>query len=562
MSQSGALCTSVLDTAAAAAVGFSRFVSLGNKLDVNESDLLAAWEHDPHVRVIAAYLEGIVDGKRFMRVASRVTKAKPVVMIKSGTTAAGIKAVSSHTGTLAGADHAYDAVLRQSGVLRVETVQDMFDVMTAFEHQPLPPAGDPGVCVITNAGGPGIMASDALERAGLTLAALSPATQEKLRRGLPPSASAANPVDVLGDAGADRYAHALDCVMEDPCVGAVLVVLTPQMMTRPKETAAAVAAAAARSGKTMLGVLMGDEAVAEGEHILHINGVPNYPVPERAVKALAAMARQRRWQDRPAAAPKRFSSVDAAAVADVFRRVRADGRSVAGDAESVAIKAAYGIPSPETANAANANEAVAAADRMGYPVVLKVSSPDILHKTDVGGVALGLGSAQAVREAFESIVAKAQKALEPVPGGGRIWGCMVQKQAPKGAKELLLGVKRDAQFGHLVVFGLGGIYVEALKDVTFRVAPVDRAQAYEMLDEIRAAPLLRGVRSEPPVDREAVVDAILRLSQLVVDFPEIIEEADINPLLAFDKGAQAIDMRVILGPATADGGSAAKKRSL
>lgn len=539
MSQSGALCTSILDMALADHIGFSRFVSLGNKADLNEIDFLEAWGEDPNSRVITAYLEGITNGARFIEVARQVSKHKPVIAIKSGTTQAGSRAVSSHTGTLAGSERAYEAAFLQAGVLRAGSVQDLFDMAVAFARQPLPATS--AVAVVTNAGGPGIMATDALERAGLQLASLSAESQAILRAGLPAAASVLNPVDVLGDAMADRYALATSVVADDPNVGAILVVLTPQIMTQIKETAQAVAAVAKRTGKPILTAFMGKETIGEGERILAANSLPNYPVPERAVQALAAMVRQKEWQERPLPQLERFD-VDQGAVAEVLRRVRADGRLTIGDAEARAIQSAYGIPFPRSVLAKSAEEAVRAASEMGFPVVMKITSPDILHKTDIGGVRLNLQTADQVRDAFDLMVYRAQRYMPTA----EIWGCLVQQQV-RGGKEVLLGMNRDPQFGPLLVFGLGGIYVEALKDVTFRVAPVDRRQAREMLSEIRAYSLLKGVRGEPPSDQDAIVDVILRLSQLVTDFPEIVE-LDINPLMVFEqgKGALGIDMRLVL----------------
>jgi acetyltransferase len=539
MSQSGALCTSILDMALADHIGFSRFVSLGNKADLNEIDFLEVWGHDPNSRVITAYLEGITDGARFIDIARQVSKRTPIIAIKSGTTQAGSRAVSSHTGTLAGSERAYEAAFLQAGVLRAGSVQDLFDMAVAFARQPLP-ASD-AVAVVTNAGGPGIMATDALERAGLKLASLAAETQAKLREGLPAAASVLNPVDVLGDAMADRYGLAINAVADDPHVGAILVVLTPQIMTQIQETAEAVTAVAKRSGKPILTAFMGKQTISAGERILTQHSLPNYPVPERAVNALAAMVRQREWQERPLPQFEQFT-VNRQAVADVLRSVRADGRLTIGDAEARAIQEAYGIPFPKSVLAKTADQAARIAEEIGFPVVMKITSPDILHKTDIGGVKLNLTSADAVRDAFDLMVYRAQR-YQPT---AEIWGCLVQQQV-RGGKEVLLGMNRDPQFGPLLVFGLGGIYVEALKDVTFRVAPIDRRQAREMLREIRAYSLLKGVRGESPSDMDAVVDVILRLSQLVTDFPEIVE-LDINPLMVFEqgKGALGIDMRLVL----------------
>jgi len=540
MSQSGALGTAVLDMALAGEIGFSRFVSLGNKADVDEVDLLEAWEDDPDSRVILIYVEGLPDGQRFMEVARRVTRKKPVVAVKSGVTRAGSRAVSSHTGSLAGSEAAYRAAFRQAGVIRADSMERLFDYARAFAYQPLP-AGD-RVAIVTNAGGPGILATDALEHAGLQLARLQRETIEALMADLPGAASAANPVDVLGDALADRYEHALRLVLDDPGVDAVIVIVTPQAMTQIEETAHIVGRTAQETQKPVLGCFMGEARIRAGIEILRQYGVPNYPFPERAAAALAAMVAYRRERDRTVDAPQRFE-VDQEAVRKVLDQARAEGRVSIGDAEARSILEAYGFPIPPSRLAATPEEAIEAAEEMGYPVVLKVASPDILHKTDVGGVKLNLRSAEDVRDAFDLIVYRASRYVP----GARIWGCLVQRMV-SGGREVLIGMSRDPQFGPLVAFGLGGIYVEVLKDVVFRVAPFSRREAEEMIREIRSYPLLEGVRGEPPADHQAMVDALCRVSQLVTDFPEIVE-LDINPLMVFEegRGAMALDMRLVLG---------------
>jgi len=539
MSQSGALGTAVLDMALAGRIGFSRFVSLGNKADVDEVDLLEAWEDDPDSRVILIYVEGLPDGQRFMEVARRVTRKKPVVAVKSGVTRAGSRAVSSHTGSLAGSEAAYQAAFRQAGVIRAESMEHLFDYARALAYQPLP-AGD-RVAIVTNAGGPGILATDALEHAGLRLARLQPQTIEALMADLPGAASAANPVDVLGDALADRYEHSLRLVLDDPGVDAAIVIVTPQAMTQIEETAHVVGRIARGADKPVLGCFMGESRIAAGINVLREYDVPNYSFPERAATALAAMVAYHRERGRTLRQPERFE-VDAKAVRKVLDGARAEGRVSIGDAEARAILEAYGFPVPPSRLAATPEEAIEAAEEMGYPVVLKVASPDILHKTDVGGVKLDLRSPDDVRDGFDLIVYRANRYVP----GARVWGCLVQKMVP-GGREVLIGMSRDPQFGPLVAFGLGGIYVEALKDVVFRIAPFSRAEAEEMIREIRAYPLLEGVRGEPPADHAAMADALCRVSQLVTDFPEIVE-LDINPLMVFDegRGAVALDMRLVL----------------
>ncbi len=539
MSQSGALCTAILDWALAAEIGFSRFVSLGNKADVGEVDLLAAWEDDRHSKVILTYIEGLSEGRKFMEVARRVTRRIPVIAVKSGSTNAGSRAVSSHTGSLAGSERAYEAAFRQCGVLRAESIQHLFDYSLAFAYQPVLRGGR--ITIVTNAGGPGVMATDALEREGLSLASLSRETIDFLRDNLPAAANIYNPIDVLGDALADRYALALEAALKEAGVSGVIVILTPQVMTEIEDTAEAVGRIAARYDKPVLGCFMGEAKVGVGIRILNEYKIPNYPFPERAVGALKAMLDYRRWLDRPPLEIEEFD-VDWQRVRGIFEQVRAGGRQAIGDAEAREIMEAYGIRIPASKLATTADEAVEFAEEIGYPVVMKIASPDILHKTDIGGVKLGISDATDVRDAFDLLVYRATRYMPDA----EIWGCLVQKMV-RGGKEVIVGMNRDPQFGPLMMFGLGGIYVEALKDVAFRIAPFSRQEAEEMIAEIRAYSLLKGIRGERPSDTEAIADTLLRLSQLVTDFPEVME-MDVNPLIVFEagRGAVGIDMRLVL----------------
>lgn len=539
MSQSGALCTSILDWAGPAGVGFSKFVSLGNKADLDEVDMLEAWREDEHSRVILAYLEGIADGRRFMDVAKGLTKEKPLIIVKSGTTSAGSRAVSSHTGSLAGSEAAYDAAFKQCGVIRARSVEGLFDYSVAFAYQPLPQGER--VAIITNAGGPGIMAADACESEGLALAALTAETIEHLRSHLPPAASLYNPIDVLGDALADRYRLALEAALRDPNVDAILVLLTPQAMTQIEETASSLVEASRRSAKPILACFMGGEMVASGAEILNQGQVPNYQYPERAVRALAAMRDHRQWQEQEVELPLAFT-VDRAQAEAAIEKARAAGRLRLGEMEACQVISAYGLSLPKAALARSAEEAVASAEGIGYPVVMKVVSPEILHKSDIGGVRVGIQSASEVRDAFDLITYRATKYMP----GADIWGILVQEMA-RQTREVIIGVTKDPQFGHLIMFGLGGIYVEALKDVTFRVAPLTPGEARAMIAEIRSYPLLSGVRGERPADIDSIVDCLLRVSQLVTDLPEIVE-LDINPLMVGEagQGALVVDCRMVI----------------
>jgi acetate---CoA ligase (ADP-forming) len=542
MSQSGALGTAVLDIALAGRLGLSKFASLGNKADVNEIDLLQAWADDEQTTAILIYSEGLPNGAEFIRIARDVTRKKPVVAIKSGVTQAGSRAVSSHTGSLAGSEQAYQAAFRQAGVLRAESMEALFDTALALAYQP-PLPGD-RIAIVTNAGGPGILATDALEHAGLTLARFENETIHALENFLPDAASAANPVDVLGDARADRYRFALEKVSADPNVDGILVLATPQAMTEIRETAQAVVDLAKKTDKPVLGCFMGEARMNEGIRVLTEQGVPNYPYPERAAIAFKAMAEYRRIRLRPDPEYAHFE-VDQEQVREILTRVLKEDRNTIGDYEARDILTAYGFKIPQSDVGATPDEAAEIARRIGFPVVLKIASPDILHKTDVGGVKVGLRSVEEVRDAFELMIYRTQRYLPEA----RVLGCLVQEMVPPGGIEVLVGMNRDPQFGPLVTFGLGGIYVETLKDVTFRVAPFSIRDARQMLSEIRAHALLDGVRGQPPADKEALVDALLRIGQLVQDFPEIAE-LDINPLIVYpeQRGAIAIDMRLVLTP--------------
>ncbi|MBN1123277.1 MAG: acetate--CoA ligase family protein [Anaerolineae bacterium] len=539
MSQSGALGTAVLDFSMAGEIGFSKFVSLGNKADVSEIDLLEVWGDDDNANVNLAYIEGVPDGQRFIEAARISSKKKPIVAVKSGVTQAGSRAVSSHTGSLAGSEQAYAAAFKQAGIIRANTMEDMFDIARAFAYQPML-KGD-RIAIITNAGGPGILATDALERNGLIVARLEKETTEQLIAVLPPAAATGNPVDVLGDAESDRYKIAIDIVSKDPNVDGILVVLTPQAMTDITGTAEAIADLSDRIDRPVLTSFMGAMAVLPGIDLMTKRGVPNYPFPERAVTALKAMSDYRKLAAKPLPEFKQID-VDKDAVKKVFEKVRADGRASIGDFEARDIMKAYGLPMPKAELAESADQAVELAEKYGFPIVMKIASPDILHKTDVGGVKVGLKTVEEVRETFETMVQQAEKYVP----GARIWGCLVQEMAPQG-HEILVGMNRDPQFGPLVTFALGGIYVEVLKDATFRIAPFSEEEAYEMLGEIRSHALLDGVRGKPPADKAAIVDTLLRINQLVLDFPEIVE-LDINPLMVYDEGngAVAIDMRLVL----------------
>ena len=538
-SQSGALCTAVMDWAREAEVGFSQFISLGNKMDLSESELLTFLAEDDDTAVILGYIEGVKNGTAFLSAAHAAAMKKPILIFKSGVTAAGARAASSHTGTLAGSENAFHAAFKKCGVIRAESFEELFDAAIAFAYQPLPK--EARLAVITNAGGPGIIAADACERSSLSMATFAPTTIEKLRDKLPKTAALYNPVDVIGDAKADRYGDALAAVAEDDNVDMILVILTPQAMTEVETTANEISDISTMRLKTITTSLMGGYRVESGIRVLSEDQVPNYSSPERAIKALDTMARYQTWREQPQPEFITFE-VSTNTVADILKKAKEAGQSHLSGSDPMDIISAYGFSVPKSGLADTSDEAVALAEQIGYPVVMKIASPDILHKSDIGGVRLGIENRDAVAEAFDEMMVNARRLMPRA----LILGVTIHGQAPPG-KEVILGMTKDPDFGPLIMFGLGGIYVEVLKDVSFRLAPIDKTSALDMIREIRSFPLLRGVRGEPPADIDAIVESILRLSQLVTDFPQIIE-LDINPLRVMEagKGAIAIDARMAI----------------
>lgn len=539
MSQSGAICTAILDWSKGQGIGFSHFVSLGNKADIDEVTLLHAWNRDPQSRVILAYLEDISDGPAFVAAAREVTRNTPVVAIKSGTTAAGSLAAAHHTGSLPGSESAYAAAFAQSGILRARTVNELFDLAMIFASQPLI-AGN-RVAVVTNSGGMGIIAADAIERSGLRLATLGPATVERLLAVLPASASLFNPIDILGDARSDRYRAALAAAIADPDVDGLIVLLTPQAQSELVETAEAIAAEAAGHGKPVVASFMGGFSLGPALAALNRRGIPNYTFPERAVQSLAAMYSYVERTRRPPPVYRQYQ-VSLEQVGAIFAGARAAGRVELNEGEVRLVLAAYGLRVPESRLARSPEEAAQLGTELGFPVVMKISSPDILLKQEIGAVRSGVADPEAARDSFELIDYRARKYWP----GAQIRGVMVQEQVRPG-REWLIAVSRDPQFGPLVAMGLGGVYVEVLKDVAFRLAPLSEADVREQVRSLRAYPLLRGAGGDPPCDVAAIEDCALRVSQLVTDFPELVE-VDINPLIVHGpgEGAVVLDARLIV----------------
>ncbi|UCD57403.1 MAG: acetate--CoA ligase [Candidatus Hydrogenedentota bacterium] len=537
-SQSGALCTAILDWALGEGVGFSKFVSLGNKLDIDETDILREMGDDDQTEVILGYIEGVKDGVKFLEVARSVTSSKPVIMMKSGGTEAGARAASSHTGALAGSEKAFSAAFAQSGIIRVAAIEDLFDYARAFSSVHYPEGNR--VAIVTNAGGPAIIASDAVERSSLRMASFGKETIETLRTALPPSASLYNPVDLIGDAQDDRYTAALEAVLGDPNVDGAFVIFTPQAMSGPEKVARAIHRCSS-DHKPLLAVFMGGPTVREGVEILSKASIPNYHYPERAIGAMEAMVRYNQWRSRPEPKYKQFE-VNREQVRGLLIETMNKKQVEIGEYRAREIISAYGFKVPGSVIANNVSDAEFIAEKIGYPVVMKIASPDVLHKSDIGGVRVGVSTREDVREAFLKMRERAKRLLPDAD----LWGISVQEMI-HGGKEVIVGMVRDPQFGPVVMFGLGGIYVEVLKDVSFRIAPLSVEDAEEMIHGIRSLPLLRGARGEEPVNTKAIVESLLRLSQLVIDFPEIFE-IDVNPLKVFPEGREpvALDARLTL----------------
>ncbi len=539
ISQSGALCSAILDRAVERGFGLSKMISIGNKSDVGENDLMTYLADDADTDVIVAYLEGIDDGPTFLKSAEAASRQKPIIVFKSGVTAGGSKAASSHTGSLAGADAAYKAAFQRCGITRAQTYESMFEYAIGFASQPLPKGRR--VAVITNAGGVGIMATDAIELSGLTMAKLTQKTKDRLSELLPAAASVRNPVDVLGDAQAEPYSQAMTAVMADPEVDAIVVLLTPQAVTDPLDTAKELCRCMDGS-KPVLASFLGGEDVNPARRYMIENQLPDYRSPEKAVHVLKAMRDYAEWRERPARKEACFAA-DKDTVRAVIDLYRQRGEIQISEPDAKLILAAYGIPTPAGACVASAEAAEKVSASLEFPLAMKIVSADVVHKSDAGGVALNLKNPTEVKQAYEDMMDRVKQAVP----AARIRGVYIEHMCNPQSREVIIGMKRDPQFGPLLMFGLGGIFVEVLKDVTFRIAPVTEQEAIEMIREIRTYALLAGVRGEPGVCIPALVQGIQRMGQLVTDFEEIAE-LDINPFMAHPKSefSLAADARITL----------------
>jgi acetyl coenzyme A synthetase (ADP forming)-like protein len=534
LSQSGAIGLSILDLAGELGIGVSQFVSIGNKPDVSGNDLLEYWENDPSVGVVLMYLESFGNPSKFFRLARRMGRRKPICVVKAGRTAAGALAASSHTAALSGADLAVDVLLRQCGVHRAETVEELFDYAMAFPR--LPELRGPRVAIVSNAGGPAIILADACESSGLKVVELAPETQRAIRERVPDEAAVRNPVDLVASATAETYHDVLAIVLRDPHIDAVIASFIPPLGIHAKDVADAIVAAAAGSpGTPVVAVLMGRASVSAGMRTLTEAGIPGYMFPESAARALAALNRHRVWRERPEGREPAFPA-DRERVAAIIAAARVEGRAKLTEAEALAVLDAYGVPTAPWRAVRTAEEAMLAAAAVGYPVVLKVMNDQVVHKSDVGGVVLDLKTVDEVRAGYARLVRRVRERT-----GIEVREVLVQGQVA-GGRETIVGMSRDARVGPLLMFGLGGIFVEAMRDVAFRVQPVTDVDAREMIREIRGYPLLEGMRGGTSVDLVGLEEAIQRVSRLVGDH-DAIAELDVNPLVALPDRVVALDAR-------------------
>ncbi|HEY7328985.1 MAG TPA: bifunctional acetate--CoA ligase family protein/GNAT family N-acetyltransferase [Gemmataceae bacterium] len=549
LSQSGAICTAILDWSRQAHVGFSSFVSVGSMLDVDFADLIDYFADDVTTRSIVLYMESIGDVRKFLSAARSASRAKHFIVVKAGRHEAGARAAASHTGALAGADAVFDAAFRRAGALRVSTISDLFNMSEILAMQPPPPG--PSLAVLTNAGGVGVMATDALMLGGGRLAPLSSETLAALNDALPPFWSHANPIDILGDATPQRYRLAVEACAKDATVQGILVLLTPQAMTDPTKTAQQLTPFARLPNKPLLACWMGGAAVREGINLLNAAGIPTFDSPEPAIRAFLHMVQYRRNQEllyeTPPAMPE-DSAPDMRRVRQIVQQVRDSGRTLLTEVESKDVLAAYGVPVVSTTACKTADEASAAANKIGYPVVVKLLSSTITHKSDVGGVQLNLADENAVRAAFATIESSVRYHTNHANDKSRpaaFEGVSVQAMVRERGYELIIGSSVDRQFGPVILFGCGGILVEVFKDRALGLPPLNRTLARRLMERTKIYEALQGVRGQNAVSLEALETLLARFSQLLVDFPEI-QEVDLNPVLATPEHVIALDARLLL----------------
>ncbi|RAP45477.1 acetate--CoA ligase alpha subunit [uncultured Methanosphaera sp.] len=540
VSQSGAMTVAILDWSISEGIGFSKVVSLGNKVDISEIDVIEQLADDENTDVILCYLEGISDGERFLEVMKRVTKIKPVVILKSGSSSAGARAVSSHTGALAGNDSTFDAAFENCGVMRARSMQDLFDYGSAFSNSDLPKGKK--IAVITNAGGGGVLTADKIEDIRLELAELSQETMDKLQEVIPSEGSVQNPIDVLGDAPPKRYEDTLDIVLAEDDIDSVIIMACPTASYKPHEVGEAIVKAKKKSDKPIMVVNMGGPSFVEENKVLRDNHISTFVFPETAVKALGALERYEtiRSEDQESCIDK-ITDVDKDKAAKVIADAKAKGRDALLGSEAYQVADAYGISAAPIVLATTKEEAGVAAEQMGFPVVLKIASDKILHKTDIGGVVVNVTTKEEAEETFEKIMANAKKAHpDVVPDGVE-----VQKMMPNG-HEVLIGMLRDEQFGPIIGFGMGGVYVNLINDVCFKLGSgISDEVIDDQINSTKISQLLKGYRGEKPSDIDSVKDTLKRVTKLTLDFPEI-KELDINPVFVYEEGSSALDIKIKL----------------
>lgn len=538
VSQSGAICAALVEDASAQGIGFSAVVSLGNKADMSEIDVLKMLAEHEQTKVIVMYLEDMGDGQEFLRVCKQVTKKlkKPVLVLKSGRSPEGAKAAMSHTGALMGSDEIYDAVLHQAGAIRVDTMEELFDYATAFSKQPLPMEGD--LVIVSNAGGPAIISTDACSKFGIKMAKIED-IRPKIDAVIPPWGSSRNPVDIVGDADFNRFNNVLENVLAHKNVGSVIAMCTPSATLDYDKLAEVIVKMSKKYKKTMLASLMGLDEGIKNREILAAGDVPYYTYAEGAIRTLRAMLKFTNWLKTSEGTIAEFKA-DKSKVKNVFDAVKKEGRTNLLEEEGQEVLRAYGFPLPQSILVTTEDEAVNTAKKIGFPVVMKIASPQIIHKSDAGGVKVGVSSEQGVRDAFNQIITSAKKYNK----NATIKGILVQEMV-KGGKELIIGSKLEPGFGPVIMLGMGGIYVEVLKDVTFRLAPVTDKEADDMINSIKTKKLLEGVRGEKPSDLKKLSELIQKLSALVTDFKEI-KELDMNPVLVMEQGngCKVLDVRI------------------
>lgn len=536
ISQSGAICAALVEDASAQGIGFSAVISMGNKADQTETDVLKMLAAHRQTKVIVMYLEDMGDGREFMKVCRTVTRRhkKPVLVLKSGRSPEGAKAAMSHTGALMGSDEIYDALLAQSGAIRVDTMEELFDYAAAFSKQPLPTKGD--LAIVSNAGGPAIISTDACSRLGIKMADIK-SVRPEIDKVIPPWGSSRNPVDIVGDADFARFNGVLDRVLRHKNVGSAIVMCTPSATLDYDGLAQVIVAMSKKHKKTVLASLMGLDEGVTNRQILADGGVPYYTYAEGAIRALGAMLQFSKWIRTPEEEVVKFRA-NKKKVVQIIAAAKSEGRASLLEEEGQEILRAYGMPLPKSGIATSRDEAASIAENIGYPVVMKIVSPQITHKSDAGGVRVGLADGEEVRKAYGEIVRNAKRYDKKA----EVAGVMIVEMID-GGKEMIIGSKQEPGFGPVIMLGMGGIYVEVLKDVTFRLAPVTGSEARDMISSIKTQKILTGVRGERPSDVAKLAECIQRLSQLITDFGEI-RELDMNPVMVMNRGCKILDVRI------------------